>query len=284
METNATKRTDIYQIDPRNIVVVDGFNARTDFDLAELKGQIKAQGVLNPISVIPIKDAEGNEKYRLVDGERRYRSVMELIREGEDIKRIKAMFLPRGTKEEDMYIQQALRNEGKNFSPMEWGRLFSMFIEKFGYIQAEVAEKFGKKASFVSACLSLLDIAPEIQESISKGDISAETAKKIISQNKDDEQAQISAVKDAITKAKESGKKKATNKFVETPTSKQIADLLTKVEKDLTKVYGLCGKDGENDLYKQIAEFISGSVMDGVKAYAEKAKSMGIEGIKKSAA
>lgn len=271
METNATKRTDIYQIDPRNIIVVEGFNARTDFDLDELKGQIKAQGMLNPITVVPIKDADGNEKYRLVDGERRYRSVMQLIDEGEDIKRIKAMFLPRGTKEEDMYIQQAMRNEGKNFSPMEWARLFNMFIEKFGYSQTEVAQKFGKKASYVSSCLSLLDIAPEIQESISKGDISAETAKKIIKQNKADETAQVQAVKDAITKAKASGKK-ATNKFVETPTNKQIADLLNKVEKDLTKIYALCGTDENNNLYSAIADFISGAVIEEVKAYAYKAQ------------
>jgi hypothetical protein len=28
METNATKRTDIYHVDPRNIVVKEGFNVR----------------------------------------------------------------------------------------------------------------------------------------------------------------------------------------------------------------------------------------------------------------
>lgn len=55
METNATKRTDIFQIDPRNIVVMDDFNARRDFDLEELKEQIKAKGVLNPITVLPSK-------------------------------------------------------------------------------------------------------------------------------------------------------------------------------------------------------------------------------------
>ena len=74
METNATKRTDIFQIDPRNIVVMDDFNARRDFDLEELKEQIKAKGVLNPITVLPFKDEDGIERYKLVDGERRYKS------------------------------------------------------------------------------------------------------------------------------------------------------------------------------------------------------------------
>ena len=52
MEVNATKRTDLFLIDPRNIVVMDGFNVRRDFDLEELKEQIKANGVLNPVTVI----------------------------------------------------------------------------------------------------------------------------------------------------------------------------------------------------------------------------------------
>lgn len=53
---NATKRTDIFLIDPRNIVVMDDFNCRREFDLDELKEQIKAKGVLNPLTVIPYKD------------------------------------------------------------------------------------------------------------------------------------------------------------------------------------------------------------------------------------
>lgn len=37
METNITKRTDIYNIDPRNVVVVNNFNVRRDFAIDELK-------------------------------------------------------------------------------------------------------------------------------------------------------------------------------------------------------------------------------------------------------
>ena len=50
---NSTKRTDIYSVDPRNVVVVDNFNVRRDFAINELKEQIKLQGVLNPITVVP---------------------------------------------------------------------------------------------------------------------------------------------------------------------------------------------------------------------------------------
>ena len=41
METNKTTKTDIYKIDPRNIVVKDGFNSREDFgDIDTLANQI----------------------------------------------------------------------------------------------------------------------------------------------------------------------------------------------------------------------------------------------------
>ena len=94
MANNKTTKTDIYKIDPRNIVVTKDFNSRCNFgDLDELARQIKEQGVLNPISVQPFKDENGEEKYRLIDGERRYRAVMKLIDEGEEIARVPALFL-----------------------------------------------------------------------------------------------------------------------------------------------------------------------------------------------
>ncbi len=74
METNSTKRKDIFLIDPRNIDVMEGFTVRRDFDLDDLKEQIKSKGVLNPITVIAYKSEEGKERYKLVDGERRYHS------------------------------------------------------------------------------------------------------------------------------------------------------------------------------------------------------------------
>lgn len=262
-ELNATKRTDIYQIDPRNIVVVEGFNARKNFAIDELKEQIRKQGVLNPITVVPFKDKEGSEKYRLVDGERRYKAVMALLAEGEDIRRVKALYLPKNTKEEDMYIQQMMRNEGKNFTPIEAANLFLMFKEKYGYTQNEIAEKFGKKASFVSQCLALLDLAPEIQEKMIKGEISTDAVKNIVNSHKNDEKAQVEAVEKAVEEAKSKGKKTATAKNI--APNIQVANIIAKMRKDMTKVVILLGDMTDpkaatmmayfNELHNQTDEF-----------------------------
>ena len=277
-EINATKRTDIYQIDPRNIVVVEGFNARKNFDLDELKEQIRKVGVLNPITVIPFKDKEtGAEKYRLVDGERRYRAVMALLAEGEDIKRIKAMYLPKGTKEEDLLIQQLLKNTGKQFSEIEMAKLFNRFKEQWGYTQTEIADKFCKKASFVSRCMALLDLPAEIIEMMERGEISADTARQIVSQNKDDEDAQVEAADKAVKTAKAKGKKTATTKDI--PVNVQAANLIAKIRKDLKKYASLMDSlDGENaevmmtnaiQVYEQTAEWENAAKELAPKAVSE---------------
>lgn len=215
METiNITKRTDIYSVDPRNVVVIDNFNVRRDFAIDELKEQIKLQGVLNPITVVPFKDENGDEKYRLVDGERRLRATLAAISEGADIKRIKAIFLPRNTKEEDLLIEQMMRNEGKNFTEYEQALMFQRFRDKFGYTQTEIASKFGKSATFVGRCLSLLELAPEIQDKLESGEISTGAVRQIVELNKDDETAQVTAVQDAIDDAKSKGKSTATSKNI----------------------------------------------------------------------
>ena len=277
-EINATKRTDIYQIDPRNIVVVEGFNARKNFDLDELKEQIRKVGVLNPITVIPFKDKEtGAEKYRLVDGERRYRAVMALLAEGEDIKRIKAMYLPKGTKEEDLLIQQLLKNTGKQFSEIEMAKLFNRFKEQWGYTQTEIADKFCKKTSFVSRCMALLDLPAEIIEMMERGEISADTARQIANRHKDDVDAQVEDAEKAVNTAKAKGKKTATTKDI--PVNVQAANLIAKIRKDLKKYAALMDSlDGENaevmmtnaiNVYEQTAEWENAAKELAPKAVSE---------------
>jgi ParB family chromosome partitioning protein len=233
METNATKRTDIYQIDPRNVVVMQDFNVRRDFDLEELKEQIKAKGVLNPITVKPFKDESGAEKYELVDGERRLRATLLAISEGADIPRIKALKAPKDASYEDLLIEQMMRNEGKRFSEYECGIMFKRFKDEFGYTQADIAEKFKKSPAYVSKCLSFMDLPKEIQERIIRNEISAKAAKDIVA-NYDTELEQVEATKQAVKIAQDQGKKTVTNKEInlamrDAREAKIIAESLRKV-------------------------------------------------------
>lgn len=223
------KRADIHLIDPRRIIIQEGFNVRQIFELEELKDQIKEFGVLNPISVIA--EGKGDEvRYRLVDGERRVRATLAAIEEGAPIARIKAIFLSRNAKEENLCLEQVLRNEGKPFSEYEYGLMYERFRDRFGYTQAEIAAKFKKSPSHVSQCLNLVNLPGSIQESLGKGEISASAVKQIVRESGSEEE-QEEKVKEAVATAQQENRK-ATAKDVKVTVSKeekqakQLADLL----------------------------------------------------------
>lgn len=213
MEKNKTTKSDIYKIDPRNIVVTDGFNSRCNFgDLDELARQIKEQGVLNPITVQVFKDENGEEKYRLIDGERRYRAVMKLIDDGHDIARVPALFVSKSCSEEELLIQQAMRNEGKNFNEYEWGVLARKLMERCGLTKSEVAKKLGKNPGMVSYWLQLLEMKPELQALVRDGVVTAVDVRKILQANNKNEEVAYNEIVKAKNKAETRGDKKITLK------------------------------------------------------------------------
>lgn len=213
MENNKTTKSDIYKIDPRNIVVTDGFNSRCNFgDLDELARQIKEQGVLNPITVQVFKDENGEEKYRLIDGERRYRAVMKLLNEGHEISRVPALFVSKSCSEEELLIQQAMRNEGKNFNEYEWGVLARKLIERCGLTKSEVAKKLGKNPGMVSYWLQLLEMKPELQALVRDGVVTAVDVRKILQANNKNEEIAYKEIVKAKKKADTRGDKKITLK------------------------------------------------------------------------
>jgi len=232
METNTTKRTDLFLVDPRNVDIVDNFNVRREFDLEELKEQIKANGVLNPITVISYK-VDGQERYKLVDGERRYRATMMAIAEGAHIPYIKALKAPKDATIEDLYVEQMMRNEGKKFTEYECAIMFRRFKDEFHYTQVEIADKFKKSTAFVSKCLSLLDLPKEIQDKIVAGELSVKAAKEI-ADSYESEKEQVCAARNAVKQAHEQGRTTATNKEVmnalkESREAREIADNLRKI-------------------------------------------------------
>lgn len=247
-EINKTKKNDIYQIDPRCIVVVDGFNSRVNFDLATLKEQIREHGVLNPISVIPCKGDDGYERYKLVDGERRYRATMELINEGIDIKRVPALFLPRQMSEVDKLTQQILRNEGKPFNEYEMAIACKKYVN-YGYTQADIAKTLGKNAGQISYYLQHLDRDQRVQDLMRQGVIEGPKVREIYKGHEKEEDA-VAEILGAAKAAKENGNGKITLKDID-PNSRTIAMKDTAdIRKGLNKLFALIAKYTDNNTLK----------------------------------
>lgn len=216
-ETNKTKKSELLLIDPRNIIVKEGFNSRQDFDLDELVISITDNGVLNPVTVVVAPDnsdldenGKPRERYQLVDGERRYRATMIAIRNGADISRIPAIKIPRLC-DFDLLVQQVVRNDGKPFNEYEYGIVVQKFLQ-MGKTKTEISRILGKNAGCISYYVQHLERDPRIQELLKDGKISGAEVRRIYSANKGNEQKAIEEINNGKKKAEEDGEEKITLK------------------------------------------------------------------------
>ena len=160
----------VFNIDPRKIDVMEGFNQRIDFgDIDELAAQIKEQGLLEAISVVPY-EKDGETRYLLVNGERRVRALRKLIADGEDVGEIPANFVDGNTDDVNLLVQQFMRNEGKKFNDVEFGKLCQK-LKDMGKSNSEIARMLGKNPGVITYALQSLSYDPRIREMIEQGKI-----------------------------------------------------------------------------------------------------------------
>jgi len=275
-QINKTTKTDIYKIDPRAIVVKEGFNSRLDFgDINELAEQIKAQGILNPITVKPLKNDNGEEKYELVDGERRYRAVTLLIEQGYTIDRVPALFSSKSLSDENALIQQLLRNEGKPFTEYELGTAYKKFVD-MGLSHKEIAEKLGIPRWKVDCFLAHLNRDERVQTLMKEGKIMGPDVRRIYQSAKDDTAA-VNEILGLAKKAEAREDKKISLKDLEFDSAYNVVKDTAAIKKGLSTLfmyidsYSKGGKvDIELDIY-DIFDKINKNKMN-IKEIFEEAK------------
>ncbi|MCE1242279.1 ParB/RepB/Spo0J family partition protein [Oryzomicrobium sp.] len=136
------------------------YQPRTRMDsesLQELAASIKAQGVMQPILVRPLRDPLG-EKYEIVAGERRWRAsqlaglseVPVLIREIPDEAAL-AMAL----------IENIQR---ENLNPLEEAMGLQRLVDEFGLTHQQAADAVGRSRPAASNLLRLLQLPAPIQD------------------------------------------------------------------------------------------------------------------------
>lgn len=196
MEIQKTTRKDIYEVDFRNIVVINDFNSRKDFgDIEELAKQIEKDGVLNPLHVKPFKDENKNEKYYLVDGERRYRAIKYLIDNHiKEVMKVPVLYVKRDLSDEDMVRIQLQCNEGKGFTEYEYGIAYQK-LKDLGKTNEEIAALVGKKIWHINVCLAHLNRNEEVQQLMKDGVVTGSDVRRVYQANKGDEQAAVNTLK-----------------------------------------------------------------------------------------
>ena len=184
---NKTTRSDIYRVDPRSIVVRDNFNSRVDFgDIAELANQIAKDGILNPLHVQRIKDNEGNEKFYLVDGERRYRAIQYNIEHGIETPNVPVLLVNKDIPQQDLIRIQIQCNEGKNFTEYEYGVAYKKLVD-LGMTTSQISEFVGKPQWHITICLAHLNRDERVQELLNEGKITGVDVRHVYQANDNDE-------------------------------------------------------------------------------------------------
>ena len=146
------------------------YQPRTRVDegaLYELAESIKAQGVMQPVLVRPLRQAssDGARRYEIIAGERRFRAarlagldaVPVLVRDVSD-EAAAAMALIENIQREDL-------------NPLEEARGLFRLTDEFGMTHEEAARAVGRSRSTATNLLRLLNLSEPVQQMLLVGDL-----------------------------------------------------------------------------------------------------------------
>jgi ParB family chromosome partitioning protein len=131
--------------------------------LEELAASIREHGVVQPIVV----SRAGEDRYRLVAGERRWRACRLLGWEA-----IPAIVRDLSERESmEMALVENLQREDLN--PLEEAAAYRVLQDEFGLTQEEIARRVGKSRALVANTLRLLQLPQAVRDLLAAGQLSA---------------------------------------------------------------------------------------------------------------
>jgi ParB family transcriptional regulator, chromosome partitioning protein len=150
---------------------------RTAFDeeaLAELVHSVKTIGVLQPVVVRPMTPPDGEVRYELVMGERRWRASQEA-----GLTTIPAII--RETTDDDLLRDALLENLHRSqLNALEEAAAYQQLLDDFGCTHEDLAVRIGRSRPQISNTLRLLKLPPLVQRRVAAGILSAGHARALL--------------------------------------------------------------------------------------------------------
>lgn len=150
---------------PTSRIRPNPYQPRREFDataLAELEASIKANGLLQPVTV-----RRKGESYELIAGERRLRAVRNL-----DWKEVPAVV--RDFDDQTMLVVALVENlQRADLNPIEEARGYQRLLGEFSLTHQEVADAVGKDRSTITNLLRVLTLPDHVQQFVESGKLSA---------------------------------------------------------------------------------------------------------------
>jgi len=175
---------------PIEQIEVNPFQPRTHFDkeaLEELAESIKAQGIIQPVTVRRLAD----DSYQLISGERRTQASKLA-----GLKNIPAYI--RTANDQQMLEMALIENiQRENLNAIEIALSYQRLLTECDLKQEQLGDRVGKNRTTVNNYLRLLKLPPDIQHGLKEKKISMGHARAII--NIDDIDKQLSVYHKTIT-------------------------------------------------------------------------------------
>lgn len=184
-QASSTVASELQRI-PTSRIRANPYQPRREFDptaLAELEASIRANGLLQPLTV-----RRKGESYELIAGERRLRAVRNL-----DWKEVPAVV--RDFDDQTMLVLALVENlQRADLNPIEEARGYQRLLGEFSLTHQEVADAVGKDRSTITNLLRVLTLPEHVQLLVESGKLSAGHARALAGL----EQADALAVADRI--------------------------------------------------------------------------------------
>lgn len=129
--------------------------------LEELADSIRAQGIMQPIVVRPI----GEQRYEIIAGERRWRAAQ--LAELDVIPAV----IREVTDEVALALALIENIQRENLNVVEEAMAIKRLIDEFELTQQQAADAVGRSRTQVANLLRLLNLAPEVQTLLERGDL-----------------------------------------------------------------------------------------------------------------
>ena len=195
-EDSATNATHGIKHLPVEFIQPGQYQPRKDMHqeaLEELAASIKAQGLMQPIVIRPIaiKDADNNQRYEIIAGERRWRATQLA---GIDTVPVIIRDVP-----DDAAIAMALIEniQRENLNSMEEAQALHRLQSEFELTQQEVGDAVGKSRATVANLLRLMQLNSDVKIMLERGDIEMGHAKALLGLQ---DQAQSEAARHVVAK------------------------------------------------------------------------------------
>jgi ParB family chromosome partitioning protein len=142
--------------------------------LAELVHSVREIGVLQPVVVRRAGSENGEARFELIMGERRWRATKEA-----GLDRIPAII--RDTGDDQMLRDALLENLHRSeLNPLEEAAAYQQLLEDFGCTHEELASKIGRSRPQISNTIRLLRLPAQVQRRVAVGVLSAGHARALL--------------------------------------------------------------------------------------------------------